>query len=176
MRERVRDALESVPRERFLVYVMGPYTSVSGDDGEQFDRLATLRDRLRTESGVNAFLATDPEIPLEELDAATQTIAFARASNAVIFVLPRTGDNLGVGVEVGAVLEDSYESEASERADRTAVIHQSGVTSAMLAGVTRRWDATVYAYDDEATLTRRAKTFVANVIAAEETGRLARLE
>ena len=48
-----------------------------------------LRDR-----GFNAFLAIDVGIPLEEMDAATQSIAFAQASNATVFIAPQVGDNL----------------------------------------------------------------------------------
>lgn len=177
MRDRLRDALDPVPRERFLVYVMGPYkTAGPEDDEELFDLLATVRDRLRTESGVNAFLAVDPEIPIEEIDAATQSIAFARASNAVVFVLPFDGDNLGVGVEIGSVLEDIYQSDDETRAERIVVVHEEGVRSAMLGGVTRRWDATVYAYADEDELLLRAKEFVANVVNRESTGDLPPLE
>ena len=39
------------------------------------------------------------------MDAASQSIAFARSSNAIVFVAPRVGDNLGHGIEVGSVLE-----------------------------------------------------------------------
>ncbi|MFC7213822.1 hypothetical protein ACFQO4_06975 [Saliphagus sp. GCM10025334] len=185
MRDRLRDALDPIPRERFLVYLMGPYKSIDPDSGpgsgangddELFDLLVTLRDRLRTESGVNAFLAVDPEIPLEEVDAATQSIAFARASNAVVFVLPFSGENLGVGIEVGSVLEDVYQSDDPERAERTLVVHEADVRSAMLGGVTRRWDATVYDYEDADELVFRTKEFVGNVIAREATGSLSSLE
>ncbi|WP_255170377.1 DUF7509 family protein [Natrononativus amylolyticus] len=177
MRDRLLDELAPVPRHEFLVYVMGPYKSTGPDENEAlFDLLVTVRDRLRTESGVNAFLAVDPEIPLEEVDAATQSIAFARASNAVVFVLPFDGDNLGVGVEVGSVLEDIYQSDDTNRAERIVLIHEEGVRSAMLGGVTRRWDATVYAYADADELLLRAKEFVGNVVSRESTGDLPRLE
>lgn len=179
MRDRLLEALDAVPRERFLVYVMGPYTAskpTDEADDDLFDLLATVRDRLRTESGVNAFLAVDPEIPLEEIDAATQSIAFARASNAVVFVLPFAGDNLGVGVEVGSVLEDVYQSDDETRTERIVLVHEEGVTSAMLGGVTRRWDATVYSYEDESELVLRVREFVANVINREATGELPRFE
>lgn len=179
MRERLLESLDAVPRNRFLVYVMGPYTSSeTTDDGEIFDLLRTVCTRLRTESGVNAFLAVDPEIPLEEIDAATQSIAFARASNAVVFVLPSSGDNLGVGVEVGSVLEDIYQSDDDTRAERIVLVHEEGVRSAMLGGVTRRWDATVYSYEhgDEEDLLLRVQEFVANVVHREATGELPSLE
>jgi hypothetical protein len=54
----------------------------------------------------DAFLATDLEIPFEEIDAGTQTLAFALASNAVLFVVGQDGKNLGVDIETGAVLKD----------------------------------------------------------------------
>lgn len=79
---------------------MGPYKSVDADESA-FDLLLSLRDRLRSEAGVNAFLAVDADVDLDEVDAATQSIAFARASNVVAFVAPLSGRNLGVGVETG---------------------------------------------------------------------------
>ena len=36
--------------------------------------LIELKHKLRDERGVNAFLATDPEIPLHEMDAATPCV------------------------------------------------------------------------------------------------------
>jgi len=67
--------------------------------------LQETRDCLR-DRGFNAFLAIDVGIPLEEMDAATQSIAFAKESNATIFIAPQVGDNLGVGIEIGSVFED----------------------------------------------------------------------
>jgi hypothetical protein len=42
---------------------------------------------------LTAFLATDPEISLDEMDAGTQTLELARASNVVLFVVPHRGKN-----------------------------------------------------------------------------------
>jgi hypothetical protein len=44
-----------------------------------------VRDRLRTDPGVNAFLASDTDVPPEEMDAGTQRIGYARASNAIMY-------------------------------------------------------------------------------------------
>jgi hypothetical protein len=79
MRNRLLDTLEETSYRRFLVYVMGPYKSHVTEDEGMYSFLETVRDDLRRE-GFNAFLATDPEIPLEEMDAGTQTLEFARAS------------------------------------------------------------------------------------------------
>ncbi|CCQ34923.1 hypothetical protein HTIA_p2821 (plasmid) [Halorhabdus tiamatea SARL4B] len=81
----------------------------SGDysEDEVFRLLEETRDCLR-EREFNAFLAIDVGIPLDEMDAATQSIAFAQASNATIFIAPQVGDNLGVGIEIGSVLEDLW--------------------------------------------------------------------
>lgn len=62
---------------------------------------------------MNAFLAIDADISLEELDATTQSIEFALASNAIIYVVPKVGDNLGVGIEVGSILERSFASKSA---------------------------------------------------------------
>ncbi|MFC6756036.1 hypothetical protein ACFQER_04095 [Halomicroarcula sp. GCM10025894] len=128
MRARIKSSLGSVPYSDFLVYLMGPYTTfdvadlvpddvdpdsvslpaVSASDDDLDAMMGTLRSiqgSLRADPGVNAFLAVEPEIPLDEMDAASQSIAFARASNATLFVVPAMGDKLGVGMEVGSVLK-----------------------------------------------------------------------
>jgi hypothetical protein len=144
------------------------------------DLLLYVRDRLRTDPGVNAFLAIDVDVPLSEMDAATQTIEFARASNAVVYVVPRAGDNLGVGIEVGSVLEAMYnerEADCSEgRHERVLFIHESGVRSAMIAAVRDRWDARVYAYDDREDLVRQIRLFVRDVARRELRGDLPMLD
>ena len=196
MRKRVIEALEPAKYRRFLVYVMGPYKPFdleamvpddvdastldvpwlaewdddAGEYGED-DVLALLkrvRDRLRAEAKVNAYLAIDVNIDLDEMDAASQSIAFARASNAIAFVAPQVGDNLGLGIEVGSVLEALGETDR----ERVVFIHEDGVRSAMIAGISRRWDATVYSYADEDDLVRQLRTFAVDIMNREETGSL----
>lgn len=190
MRDRLKDELGDVPYSDFLVYLMGPYTtfdveallpagvdeadisisssSASGDAID--DMLGILRHvqgSLRTDPGVNAFLAVDAGIPLEEMDAATQSIEFARASNAIAFVVPSLGDNLGVGMEVGAVLEDRY-----PESDRVLLAHEANVSSAMLGGVTQRWGANIVSYSDEDELTDELRLFVGQLMVEEAIGDL----
>lgn len=189
MRDRLLDTLSDVRYRRFLVYVMGPYKAfgvgdVVDDAGpfpewdenvdDEYDEedvqalLERTRDRLREEVGVNAFLALDAEIPLDETDAATQTIEFARASNAVVFVAPLVGKNLGVGIEVGSVMEALDEQQR----ERVVFVHETGVRSAMIDGLARRWDATILTYETEEELFDRLRQFVAQVMNAEYTGDL----
>lgn len=190
MRERLQRELGTVTYSDFLVYLMGPYTSFDvetlipeGTDPDavslpsaQVDEtsidemLATLRrvqGSLRTTPGVNAFLAVDANIPLDEMDAATQSIKFANASNVVVFIVPHLGDNLGVGMEVGAVLEERYPDS-----ERILVVHESSVSSAMLGAVTRRWDATIAAYADEDELIDQLRMFIGQIMVQESTGDL----
>lgn len=148
-----------------------------------FDLLLHVRDRLRTDPGVNAFLAVDIDIPLSEMDAATQSIEFALASNAVIYVIPKLGDNLGVGIEAGSVLEALYRERAGTDADRVAshhervlFIHESGVRSAMIAAVQDRWDARVYSYDDREDLVRQVRLFIRDLARREQHGALPELD
>ena len=149
-----------------------------------FDLLLDVRDRLRTDSGVNAFLAVDIDIPLAELDAATQSIEFAFASNAVVYIIPRVGDNLGVGIEVGAVLEAIYRERAHGDEDtheachheRVLFVHESGVRSAMIAGILDRWDARVYPYSDRESLVTQVRLFLRDVARREQYGELPRLD
>lgn len=199
MRERIRAALDSPDYPGFPVYVMGPYKEweiedllpedvsptegggVLGDwdadasDYSEEDALALLertRDRLREEVGVNAFLAIDVDIPLDEMDAATQTIEFARASNVIAFVAPSVGKNLGIGIETGAVLADLDD----EHQERVVFVHETGVRSAMIDSLSRRWEADVRTYEDEDELVERLKTFIGVIINAEYSGDLPKLD
>lgn len=213
MRDRLLAELGEVPRHRFLVYLMGPYKtfnldkmladtdadaeslpvdfgSLTGDAdadaaAEQtvLDRLIHARDRLRIDPGVNAFLALDAGIDLDDMDAATQSIAFARASNVVAFIAPKVGKNLGVGIETGSVLEDIFRAQeqsdeptARSRAERVVFVHEAGVRSAMIGSISRRWQATIYPYENEEELVKRLREFVANVIRRELTGDLPSLD
>ena len=158
--------------------------SASDQHDVVFDLLLDVRDRLRTDPGVNAFLAVDIDIPLAELDAATQSIEFAFASNAVVYIIPRVGDNLGVGIEVGAVLEAIYrqredrdeDAHAACHHERVLFIHESGVRSAMIAGILDRWDARVYSYTGREDLVTQVRVFLRDVARREQYGELPRLD
>lgn len=206
MRDRIIAELGDLPRSRFLVYLMGPYEAFDAEraletvdsdsvpesvdfgtltgsdhdlerDEAALDLLLEVRDRLRTDAGVNAFLAIDIDVPLSELDAASQSIEFARASNAVVYIVPAVGDNLGVGIEVGSVLEALYAEEAADhRRERVVFVHESGVRSAMIAAVRDRWEARIYSYEDRADLARQLRLFVRDLVRREQTGDLPRLE
>lgn len=172
MRDRLLDELDTVPRRRFLVYLMGPYEEYGADEKVALDRLLHVRDELRTEPGVNAFLAIDANVPLEEMDAATQSVEFARASNVVAFVASHGGQNLGVGIEVGSLLERLSDAEAVEADERIVFAHEKSVRSAMIESLSRRWNVTVYSYSDTADLVSRIRAFVSNVVSRELSGKL----
>lgn len=200
MRERLLEELDSVPHRRFLVYVMGPYKMFHVEDlldgsnaddvavdfgGESdddvLDLLVRVRNRLRIEPGVNAFIALDADIDVDEMDPATQSIEFARASNAVVFVAPRVGKNLGVGIETGSVLEDVYnvdenDEDEGHRQERILFVHEENVRSAMISSISRRWDATIRTYGDEDELLKRVRQFAADVMNKELTGDLPSLD
>ncbi|WP_276271228.1 DUF7509 family protein [Haloarcula litorea] len=193
MRARLKSALGDVAYADFLVYLMGPYTSFDvadvvpegvdaddvslpaarADDDALDEMLATLRrvqGRLREDPGVNPFLAVDPEIPLSEMDAATQSIRFARVSNATLFVVPALGDKLGVGIEVGSVLADLDDTDR----ERVLFAHEEAVSSAMIRSVGQRWDARVVAYADEDELVTAVRQFVVDLMNREVYGDLPR--
>ena len=148
------------------------------------DLLLFIRDRLRTDPGVNAFLAIDIDIPLNEMDAGTQSIEFALASNAVIYVIPKIGDNLGVGIETGSVLEALYRervpddtpTDMTSHHERVLFIHESGVRSAMIAAVQDRWDARVYSYTDREGLVKQVRLFIRDLARREQRGGLPTLD
>lgn len=149
-----------------------------------FDLLLFVRDQLRTDPSVNAFLAVDIDIPLEELDAGTQSIEFALASNVVVYAIPKIGDNLGVGIEAGSVLERLYRkrttsdehSPVTSHHERVLFIHESGVRSAMIAAVQDRWDARVYSYTDREDLVKQVRLFIRDLARREQRGQLPTLD
>jgi hypothetical protein len=206
------DALAPVRREQFLVYLMGPYRTFDVDallpadadvetDAPSFatwdetsgeyaedDVLRLLqetRDCLR-DRGFNAFLAIDVGIPLDEMDAATQSIAFAQASNATIFIAPQVGDNLGVGIEIGSVLEEILSTAGMQgpaadatpptRARRVMIATEPAVRSAMLGAVHARWDASVRTFTDAADCCRLCAQFCTHIQNEELYGSLNRLD
>jgi len=206
------EALTPVRREQFLVYLMGPYRTFDVDallpadadvetdapsfatwdetsgeyaEDEVLRLLQETRDCLR-DRGFNAFLAIDVGIPLEEMDAATQSIAFAQASNATIFIAPQVGDNLGVGIEIGSVLEDLLSTAGMQgpaadatppvRMQRVMVATEPSVRSAMLGAVHARWDASVRTFTDAADCCRLCAQFCTHIQNEELYGSLARLD
>jgi len=205
-------ALAPVRREQFLVYLMGPYRTFDVDallpadadvetdapsfatwdetsgeyaEDEVLRLLQETRDCLR-DRGFNAFLAIDVGISLDEMDAATQSIAFAQASNATIFIAPQVGDNLGVGIEIGSVLEDilstagmqepAADATPPERARRVMVATEPSVRSAMLGAVHARWDASVRTFTDAADCCRLCAQFCTHIQNEELYGSLDRLD
>jgi hypothetical protein len=206
------EALDPVRREQFLVYLMGPYRTFDIDtllpenadaetdapsfatwdehtgeyaEDEVLRLLQETRDCLR-DRGLNAFLAIDVGISLDEMDAATQSIAFAQASNATIFIAPQVGDNLGVGIEIGSVLEDLLSTDGMQgpavdaapptRTQRVMVATEPSVRSAMLGAVNSRWDASVRTFTDGADCCQLCAQFCTHIQNQELYGSLDRLE
>lgn len=118
------------------------------DADEALALLVALKRDLRTNTGVNAFLATDPQIPLQEMDAATQSIEYAKAAAATVFVAPAMGDNLGVGIETGSVCEHLDETTLL---NQLVFLGEANVESSMVEAVSERWHVTTddfQSYDD----------------------------
>lgn len=222
MRNRIREnitrniedseALTSVRRDAFLVYLMGPYRTFDVDallpadadveaeapsfatwddatgeyaEDEVLGLLQATRDCLR-DRGFNAFLAIDVGIGLDEMDAATQSIEFARASNVTIFIAPQVGDNLGVGIEIGSVLEDMLSTDEMDapakdatlpqRSQRLMVATDPSVRSAMLGSVNARWDASVRTFTTATDCCRLCAQFCTHIQNEELYGSLDRLD
>ncbi|WP_331234169.1 DUF7509 family protein [Natronorarus salvus] len=191
-RESIADRLGSVKYDRFLFYVMGPYKSfnlnyvLSEDERSRFDieelpgplrrlfrnredidaaqgLLRRVQGELRTDPGVNAFLALDVDIETDDVDAVTQSIEFTRCSNATAFVVPFLGHNFGVGEEAGSILETLSESHG----ERLLFIHEANVTSAMIRSANVRWDLRIETYDTEAELVERLRRFAGGIMHRE---------
>lgn len=200
-RELLRERLGSVKYDRFLFYLMGPYKSfnlnyvlseeerrnVEIDElpgplrrlfksKEEIDDAQALLRRvqgaLRTDPGVNAFLAVDIDVDTEAVDAATQSIEYTRCSNATAFVLPFLGHNFGVGEEAGSILEALSDTHG----ERLIFVHEDRVTSAMIRSARVRWDLRVETYETEAELVSKLRRFAGEIMHRERRGELPRLD
>jgi hypothetical protein len=177
------EALDRIPESVDFGTLVGSDADLEQHEAA-LDLLLFVRDRLRTDPGVNAFLATDIDIPLNEMDAGSQSIEFALASNAIVYVIPKIGDNLGVGIEVGSVLEALFRERATDDSstameshhERVLFIHESGVRSAMIAAVQERWDARIYSYEDREDLVKQVRLFVRDLARREQLGDLRNLD
>ena len=199
-RELIADRLGRVTYDRFLFYVMGPYKSfnlnyvLSEEERRGIDTndlpgplrrlfqnkdeinaaqafLRRIQGALRTDPGVNAFLALDVDIDTDDVDAVTQSIEYARCSNAIAFVIPFLGHNFGVGEEAGSVLENI----ADTHGERLVFIHEDDVTSAMIRSAPVRWDLRVETYETEAELVAKLRRFAGGIMHRERRGELGRL-
>ncbi|MEF8827881.1 MAG: hypothetical protein V5A15_02115 [Haloarcula sp.] len=200
-RERITDQVGDVRYDQFLFYLMGPYKSFNlnyvlseseraGIDiadlpgplrtlfqnKDEIDAAKALLRRvqgsLRADPGVNAFLALDIDIDTDDVDAATQSIEFARCSNATAFILPFLGHNFGVGEEAGSILERL----ADTHGDRMVFVHEDEVTSAMIRSASVRWDLRIETYETEAELVDTLRRFAGGVMHRERRGDLGRLD
>ncbi len=198
-RELVADRLGRVKYDRFLFYLMGPYKSfnlnyvlseeerreIEIDDlpgplrrlfqnKEDIDaaqaHLRRVQGELRTDPGVNAFLAIDVEIDTEDIDAVTQSIEYARCSNATTFVVPFLGHNFGIGEEAGSILEKLGDTHD----ERLIFIHEAAVTSAMIRSASVRWDLRIETYETEAELVSKLRQFAGGIMHRERRGDLER--
>lgn len=189
--------LGSVRYDRFLFYLMGPYKSfnlnhvLSEDERQGIDvedlpgplrrlfhntdeinaakaLLRRVQGSLRVDPGINAFLAVDAGIDVQDVDAVTQSIEFARCSNATAFVVPFLGHNFGVGEEAGSILERL----AASHGERLVFVHESDVTSAMIRSASVRWDLRIETYETEDELVDTLRRFVAEVMHRERRGSL----
>ncbi|WP_227380134.1 DUF7509 family protein [Haladaptatus halobius] len=200
-RDLIVKRLGSVKYDRFLFYLMGPYKSfnlnyiLSEEERDEIDiedlpgplrRLFRNKDdinaaqtflrrvqgELRTEPGVNAFIALDVDVDTDEVDTVTQSIEYTRWSNATAFVVPFLGHNFGVGEEAGSILENLAETHG----DRLIFVHEDDVTSAMIRSAKIRWDLRVETYETEAELVSKLRRFAGGIMQRERHGELDRLK
>lgn len=196
-REDIVRHLGHVPYHRFLVYLLGPYKSFTLNDilneeerdrfdiddlpgpfrrlfrnRDQIDRAQALLRRvqgsLRTNPGVNAFLAVDVGIDTAEIDAVSQSIDYSRVSNATAFIVPYLGHNFGVGEEAGSILE----TLATSHGDRIVFAHEREVSSEMIRSARVRWDLRIETYGTDAELIAILRRFVVTIMNRERIGDL----
>lgn len=201
------ERLADTEYEEFLVYLMGPYTTVSlthylrGDvdlddsaielgalgsaERSLKDELEEISEWLRTEHGVNAFLAVDADIPTktvpdetdeQRLNVIRQSKAYAAASNAVVFVLPKGGVRNGVNIEIGAVLSGFNlghdEGDPLKPPQRFKVYREVGVESATIDAITFEYEVAITEYGSRSELQNQITRFIAEVLRAEQRGDL----
>ena len=200
-RDLLADRLGDVTYDRFLLYLMGPYKSfnlnyiLSEEERQKVEiedlpgpfrklfqnkdaiddakaLLRRLQGNLRSDPGVNAFLAVDAGIDTEKVDAVTQSIEYSRCANATVFVVPFLGHNFGVGEEAGSVLENI----ADTHGDRIVFVHEENVTSEMIRSARTRWDLRVETYETEEELVDTVRRFVAAIMNRERFGGLEHLD
>ena len=196
-RELIAERLGSVPYDRFLFYLMGPYKSfnlnyaLSEEERSEIAvedlpgplrRLFSSEDEidaaqaflrraqgeLRMDPGVNAFLALDVGVDIDAVDAVTQSIEYARCANATAFVVPFLGHNFGVGEEAGSILEALAETHG----ERLVFVHEDNVTSAMIRSANVRWDLRIETYETEAELVAVLRRFAGEIMHRERRGEL----
>ncbi|WP_336364817.1 DUF7509 family protein [Halalkalicoccus salilacus] len=200
-RDLIVDRLGSVKYDRFLFYLMGPYESfnlnyvLSEDERRDIDiedlpgplrrlfkhkddinaaqaLLRRIQGALRTNPGVNAFLALDVDVDTGDIDAVTQSIEYTRCSNATAFVVPFLGHNFGVGEEAGSILE----SLAETHGDRLVFVHEKDVTSTMIRSARVRWDLRIETYETEGELVAKLRRFAGGIMHRERRDDLSRLD
>lgn len=208
MRDYLIGQLDSVARQRMLVYLMGPYTTMDldyflGDDtdiesedmdfgafnpeDEMRDVLYDLVEVLRNDSPqVNAFIALDANIPTPArappnrkeaaLDSVTQSIRFAKASNAVAFILPKGGLRDGVDTEIGSVLENNLSPPSRRSTDRYQIFKEKGVSSATINSVEHRWDVPITKFETRSELELAIRNFILKIVLGEQDGDLSDLD
>lgn len=196
-REYVLEQLGGVKFDHFLFFLMGPYRSfnlnyiLSEEEQEEIDIeelpgplrklfrrpdhideaqafLRRIQGRLRTDPGVNAFLAIDVDVDVNDVDAVTQSIEYTRYSNATAFIVPFLGRNFGVGEEAGSILETLSESHG----DRLIFVHEANVRSGMIQSARVRWDLRVETYETEAELAAKLRRFAGAIMQRELRGDL----
>ncbi|WP_418282447.1 DUF7509 family protein [Halorubrum sp. DTA98] len=196
-RTRIAERLGSVTYDQFLFYLMGPYKSFNlnyvlseeerqgidvdslpgplrrlfrneDDINEAKALLRRVQGALRTDPGVNAFLAIDVDMDLKDVDAVTQSIEFTRCSNATAFVVPFLGHNFGIGEEAGSILQTLSDTHG----ERFVFVHEADVSSAMIRSARVRWDLRVETYETEAELVATLRRFAGEIMHRERRGEL----
>lgn len=205
MRDVLLGRLPAAPYPNFLVYMMGPYTKfeleyvlsedtdaedVRADlgafttaDQEFINELKDLCSYLRSDPGVNAFIATDPRIPLPEnkdteeppMNAIAQSKAYAEASNAIAFVLPIAGLRDGVSAEIGAVLE-AMDLENSDPGPpvkdprRFRIFAETGITSTTIYATEDEYSVPIVEYRSKEQLRKELHKFATDIAILEQKG------
>jgi len=197
-----------------LVFVMGPYTTTDlthyFDDIDEEEELPEsdfgafsskdnmqeilehVVDILREEIGVNAFIATNANIPYDADDdladekpivnIIAQSKGYARVADIVLFILPYGGIRDGVDIEIGTILEaniddtDSggfeFESDTTDdtnvvgrdSADKFHILREEGVKSQTLNSLQEHYGVSMTPFDSQIRLGLQLRIIIKNHI------------
>jgi hypothetical protein len=170
-------ALDSHEEQMDLPELYPPDALFDPDVHESMEAaIRDLCDEIREATNARVFIATDVNIPTitevqnDDLDEPgmtplEQSIAFARESNAVVFVFPYAGIPIGVASEAGALCEHfnlrtSDPTDQTKPRDRFRLFREAGVGSATVEEFEFDYNLKFAIYESREELVHAIKRFL----------------
>jgi hypothetical protein len=183
------DDEESPDIEEDQRYVDDPLFDPAVHTGDGINRspyeaaLADLCDHVRNECGVRPFVATDVEIPTPSrapklsnpgMTPLSQSLYFAAASDAVIFVYSQAALNAGVGTEMGTILSEFNLRLSSSRSpykprQRVKIFHTPYFSSATVNEIYADYVIDQLEFSTSSQIINQIEAFLMNIKQIEKT-------